>query len=134
MLFFLSLLTILNFNGTKIKVEKAWLIPADKGMNSAMYFNIVNNSDEADTLYKVTSNAAQLVQMHKTFTKNGLTGMQRIKYVVVKPHSTFKFKPGGYHVMFMILKKDFKVKTKHEATFYFKDGTKIKVDAVVKAE
>ena len=134
MILILSLLTVLNFNSPKLKVENAWLRPAAKGMNSAMYFKVVNNSDKPDTLYRAASSAAELVQIHETFKKNGLMGMREVKFIVIKPHSTLTFKPGGYHVMFIKLKKDFKVKSKEEAELYFKNAGEIKVKAVVKKQ
>ena len=134
MILILSLLTVLNFNSPKLKVENAWLRPAAKGMNSAMYFKIVNNSSKPDTLYKAASSTAELVQIHETFKKNGLMGMREVKFIVIKPHSTLTFKPGGYHVMFIKLKKDFKVKSKEEAELYFKNAGEIKVKAVVKKQ
>ncbi len=134
MILFLSLITLLNFQAPKLKVENVWLRPAAKGMNSAMYFEIVNNSDKPDTLFKVTSSAAELVQIHETFKKDGLMGMREVKFVVIKPHSTLKFQPGGYHVMFIKLKKDLKVKSKENAVLYFKHEGMIKVKAVVKKQ
>ncbi len=134
MMLILSLLTLLNFNTPKLKVENVWIRPADKGMNSAMYFKIINNSDKPDTLYKAASSTAELVQIHETFKKNGLMGMRKVKFVVVKPHSTLTFQPGGYHVMFIKLKKDFKVKSKEDAELYFKDAGRIIVKAIVKGQ
>ena len=134
MVLFLSLLTLLNFNTPKLKIENVWLRPADKGMNSAMYFEIVNNTNNPDTLYKAASSTAELVQIHETFKKNGLMGMREVKFIVIKPHSTLTFKPGGYHVMFIKLKKDFKVNSKEEAALYFKHEGMIKVKAVVKKQ
>ncbi len=87
-----------------------------------------------DTLYKVTSGAAELVQIHETFMKNGLMGMRQIKYVAVPARSSIIFKPGGYHVMFIKLKKDLKVKKRESAVLYFKSGLKIRVHPVVKLQ
>ncbi len=134
MILILSLLTLLNFNTPKLNVENVWIRPADKGMNSAMYFKIVNNSDKPDTLYKAASTTAELVQIHETFKKNGLMGMREVKYIVIKPHSTLTFKPGGYHVMFIKINKDFKLKSKVDAALYFKVAGKINVKAVVKGQ
>ena len=129
-----SFLVLLGSNQHSIKIKNAWIRPADKGMNSAMYFMIENNSDKADTLYKAASKSAALVQIHETFMKNGLMGMREVKYIAVPAHSSVIFKPGGYHVMFIQLKKDFKIKSREEAYLYFKSGTKIKIHPIVKAQ
>lgn len=129
-----SFLTLLGSGQHSIKVENTWIRPANKGMNSAMYFKLDNSSNKADTLYKVSSESAELVQIHETFMKNGLMGMKEVKFIVVPAHSSITFKPGGYHVMFIKLKKDFKVKSKEEAYLYFKSGTKIKVNPIVRIQ
>ena len=61
-------------------------------------------------------------------------GMREVKYIVIKPHSTLTFKPGGYHVMFIKINKDFKLKSKVDAALYFKVAGKINVKAVVKGQ
>ena len=105
--------------------------PAAKEMNSALYCDIVNNTNKPDTLYKVESGAAQLVQVHESFMKNGMMGMKHVKYVVIPAKSKITFKPGGYHIMFIKLVKDLKTNSSQKATFYFKSGRKISVKASV---
>ncbi len=129
-----SFLTLLGSGQQNLKIENAWIRPANKGMNSAMYFTIENNSAKADTLYKAASNSAELVQIHETFMKNGLMGMKEVEFIVVPSHSSVTFKPGGYHVMFIKLKKDFKINSREEAYLYFKSGAKIKVLPIVKIQ
>lgn len=129
-----SILTLIGTNHNNLKIENAWMRPADKGMNSAMYFKVVNKGTEADTLYKVVSDAAELVQIHETFKKNGLMGMKEVKYIVIPAGKSVTFKPGGYHVMFIKLKKDLKVKNKGLAELYFKSGVKIKIHPVIKLQ
>lgn len=129
-----SFLTLIGLNHANIKIEHTWMRPAAKGMNSAMYFKVENHSSKPDTLYKVSSKVAELVQVHETFMKNGLMGMREVKFIVVPADSSIIFKPGGYHVMFIKLKKNLKVKSKVEATVYFKTEGKIKVNALVRTQ
>ena len=132
---FLSILTILNSFSPKLKIENAWVRPAAKGMNSALYFNLDNVTTKADALYKVTSKIAELVQLHATVKNDdGTMGMKEIKQIAIPANSVIKFEPGGYHVMLINLKKRLRVNSKVEFTFYFKDGGKVKVKAVVKKE
>jgi copper(I)-binding protein len=135
MMLFLSILTILNSFSPKLKIENAWVRPAAKGMNSALYFNLDNVTTKADALYKVTSKIAELVQLHATVKNDdGTMGMKEIKQIAIPANSVIKFEPGGYHVMLINLKKRLRVNSKVEFTFYFKDGGKVKVKAVVKKE
>ncbi|MHB1686617.1 MAG: copper chaperone PCu(A)C [Ignavibacteriaceae bacterium] len=133
MILFLTLFTLLNFH-SQISIKNAWLRPANKGMNSALYFDITNNSDKPDTLYKVSSNLAEVVQIHESFMENGMMGMREVKYVVIKPHSTFSFKEGGYHVMLILLRKNLKPHTAETFYLRIKNAGIVKVKALVKKE
>ncbi|MCL5028058.1 MAG: copper chaperone PCu(A)C [Bacteroidetes bacterium] len=133
MIFLLSVLTILNFNSPKMEIDSAWVRPAAKGMNSALYFDLRNNTSNTDTLIKVSSPVAELVQVHETLNKNGLMEMKEVKSLGVHKNQIIKFAPGGYHVMLIKLKKDLKAGAKVGFVFYFKKAGKIKVTAVVKS-
>ena len=133
MIILISLLTILA-HSPKIKIENAWVRPAGKGMNSALYFNIANNNIKPDVLYKVSSPVAELVQMHKTVEINGLAEMKQIKSVTIPANKRIEFKPGSYHVMLIQLKRDLNVGQKIDFIFYFKKAGRIKISAIVKAE
>ena len=130
-LFFFFLLLFSN-QGDNIRVKDAWIRPADISMNSALYFKIINESDKADTLYKVTFEDAGMVMMHESYKKGDMTGMRMVNEIVVMPHSTFELKPGGFHIMLMMLKKGLKADDKKEFGLYFKSGKKIKENATVK--
>ncbi len=133
MIILLSLLTFLT-HSPKIKIENAWVRPAGKGMNSALYFNIENSNTKPDVLYKVSSPVAELVQMHKTVETNGLAEMKQIKSVTIPSNKTIEFKPGSYHVMLIKLKRDLNVSQKIDFVFYFKKAGKINVQAEVKGQ
>ncbi len=118
-------------NGNKLDVKEAWLRTGAEGLNSALYFNIDNTSAEPDTLYKVSSDIARLVQMHETYMKNDMMGMREIRDLAVKPNSSVEFKPGSYHVMLMNLKRDIKEGDEINFVLYFKSAGKINVKAKV---
>ena len=131
---FLFSLLLLNifFGGNNLEVKDAWIRPANKGMNTAIYFKIINNSDKADTLSKVVFNDAGMTMIHETYKNGDMAGMRMAKDIVVAPHSTIEFKPGGLHVMLMNLKSDLKTNEEKDFEVYFKSGEKIKVTGVVK--
>ncbi len=118
-------------NGNKIDIKAAWLRTGAEGLNTALYFKIENNSEKPDTLYKVSSDIAKHVMMHKTYMKDGMMGMREIKYIIVKPNSSVEFKPGSYHVMVMNLKKDIKQGEKIDFVLYFKSAGKVNIQAEV---
>ena len=133
MIILLSILALLNFNAPKIEIDNAWVRPAGKGMNSALYFDLKNKTSNTDTLVRVFSSAAELVQLHETVNKNGLMEMKEVKALGIYKNQTIKFAPGGYHVMLIKLRKDLKAGTNVGFVFYFKKAGKIKVTAVVKS-
>lgn len=85
----------------KITVSDAWVRPAGKGTNSAVYLTINNRTASADTLISVKTGAANMASVHKTTRKNGMTGMHHTKSIVIEAHSKLVLEPGGYHIMLM---------------------------------
>ncbi len=132
MILLLSLLTLFSFHSQKVTVKNAWLRPADKGMNSALYFEATNNSDKPEILYSVSSKIAGMIQLHQSYMDKGMMGMRMVPNIVINPYTTFIFKEGGYHVMLILLKKDLKPGSKEMFFLHFKNGENIKVIAIVK--
>lgn len=122
----------LVFSQTKIEIKNAWVRPAAKGANSALFFTIVNNGTSADTLTAAESKLADIVAVHETFKKdNDKMGMREVKFVHVPAKSKIEFKPGGLHVMLIDAQKDFRIGDQLNAVLKFKHAGKIKVKAVV---
>jgi periplasmic copper chaperone A len=133
MYIFLILISLLNFSFKgNLQVKDSWIRPAGKGMNTALYFKAINNSDKADTLLSVKSDIAKMVQMHETFNKGGMMGMRQIKSIPIQARSTLEFKPGGFHVMVMYLKRDLTKGNSAQFTLHFKYAGDITVKAPVK--
>jgi len=128
--------------GNKAKVKKlkntfsisgAWIRPAAKNMNSACYFEVVNNTSKPDTLLGAESDLAKTVQIHETFNSGkDMMGMKHVKVVPVKANSTVQFKPSGYHVMLIGLNEDLKPGDTERVTLKFKNRGKVVIIAKVK--
>lgn len=117
---------------SRITIQNAHVRAADKGMTSAAYFKIVNNSSEADTLYGAKADFCEMAQLHESYEKDGLTGMRRVDYVVVPGKGDFSFKQGGYHVMLMNLTKDLRVGMTVIFELLFRHAGMVRVKAVVR--
>ena len=126
------LISTLISTGNKIEIKDAWLRTGAEGLNSALYFKIENNSDKPDTLYKISSGIAQHIMMHETYKKDDMMGMREINVIAVKPNSSIEFKPGGYHVMLMNLRRDIKKGDKIGFTLFFKSAGEMSINAIVK--
>ncbi len=127
-----ALLLIFSNPSDKLKIIDPWMRVGAQGQSTGLFFKIQNNSDKADTLYKVEFEPAGLVQIHETYDAgNDMMGMREIKEIVIPAKSTFELKPGSYHVMLMKLKQDIKKGFVGNVTLYFKKAGKIliKVEA-----
>lgn len=122
----------LQYPVSGIKVESAYVRTAARGMTSAAYFEIVNSSSMPDTLYDAKADFCKMAQLHESFRESGMVGMKQVEFVVVPAKSSVEFKPGGYHVMLMNLKKDLKIGLKVKLELIFRHAGAVKVHAVVK--
>lgn len=133
MLYLLSFLFCFIQTSNRISVENQWIRNAGKGTNTAFFADVKNVSTVADTLYKVSSPLARLVQVHETFEENGMMGMREAAHLEIKPGETLRLKPRSFHVMLIGLKKELKKDQTGEVTLYFKHAGAVKVKARVKS-
>ena len=118
---------------SKLKIQNAWVRPAAKGANSALYFVLQNNGSKPDTLIGAESKLADIVEVHESYKRdNDRMGMRPAGKLAINPKSEFEFKPGGFHVMLLDLQKDFKVGDSFDAVLLLKYAGKIKVKAEVR--
>ena len=129
----LAFLIIFSNPSDKLKIKDPWMRIGAQGQATGLFFKIENNSDKADTLYKVEFEPAGLVQIHETYDAgNDMMGMIEVGQIVIPAKSTFELKPGSYHVMLMKLKNDIRKGTVGDVTLYFKQAGKILIKAEAK--
>src|ERR1035437_2070717 len=104
--FIILLLSLVNLSVPQIKVENAWMRIANKGMNTALCFDVNNLSSKDDELTDVYSNIANNGQIHETYKQGDNMGMRSVPSVIIKGKGTFHFAPGGFHVMVIKLKEN----------------------------
>lgn len=132
---YLLLFYFIFFQGeNEITIHNPWMRPAHESFNSAFYCTILNNSSEADTLYKVSSEISDDVEIHETFMKDDMMGMRPVKNLVIPAKDSLLFKPGGYHIMLMNLKDNAIVNNSKEMILFFKRAGEIKVKAFVTSQ
>jgi copper(I)-binding protein len=118
---------------SKIEIKDVWARPAAKHANSAMYFRINNNGDIPDTLISAKSKSADLTQVHETYKReNNQMGMRELKFIAIPQKSVVELRPGGFHIMLLDMKKDYKIGDLIKAAVKFKNVGTIKVNAIVK--
>jgi copper(I)-binding protein len=126
-----------------IRIEHAWARPGiaaaagasgKMGMagNSAVYMEIHNEAATADRLTAASSNAAAVVELHRTTMSAGMSRMARVASIPVPARGRTELKPGGYHVMLIGLKKDLKVGDRVNVRLTFARGGTVTIAAGVR--
>lgn len=84
------------------RVIDAQVLLPPPGMGMAVgYFELVNPGSTPLRLRGVTSSDFASVQMHESFSENGMSRMRELKDAEVPPHGSLRFEPGGKHLMLM---------------------------------
>ena len=126
------LLSFVNLFSPQIKIENAWMRTANKGMNTALYFDIKNLTSKDYELVDVSSGIAKVVQIHETYNQGENLGMRKVESITIKGKTTFRLAPGGFHVMVIRLKENLTIGDKKEFILTFRNHGKIRIMAVVK--
>ena len=113
-----------------IEIENAWMRPSSKNMATALYFTIENNTELADTLFKVDSDIAGRVEVHETYSQDDMMGMREVEMIIIESGESFELKPGAHHIMLMKLKTDIKNGDEAEFILHFKQAGEIKITAI----
>lgn len=78
-------------------------IPASLSM-TAGYLTLRNTGARPERLISVKCACAAQVSLHQTMDMNGMSSMRASQTVVVPPHASVLFTPGGRHLMLMGVK------------------------------
>ncbi len=121
LLIVMSLVSCSNMNAKEngINIEKAWARPALRGNPLAVYFKIENNLKETEKLISVTSQVAELNEIHLSNMVDGTMKMVKQEFVEIEPNKVLEFKPMSYHVMLINLKQDLNVGDQIEISLIF---------------
>lgn len=137
---FVIALTILACSGTRshaedisaggLKISAAWARATPKGAPvGGGYLTITNTGTAADRLIGGTSDAATRFEIHDMSMDNGVMKMRPVDAgIEIKPGQTVELKPGGYHVMFVGLKKTFVQGDHVKAILKFEKAGDVPVD------
>lgn len=74
---------------------------------TAGYFKLKNKSEKILNIKKVTSNCAEIIELHDVIEKNGVTKMVHMPKVQVAPGAVLYFQPRGKHIMLINLTEDY---------------------------
>jgi periplasmic copper chaperone A len=93
-----------------LKIENAFTRPTPGGAAvAAGYLTIVNGGNTPDRLVSVTSDISAKAQIHEMKMDNGVMEMREVPDGLPIPAgASVMLKPGGYHIMFVDLKRPVK--------------------------
>ncbi len=118
-----------------ISIEKPWAKAMLPGAPAgAGFLTIHNNSGEADRLLAASSPASGRVEIHSMVMDNGVMKMRPVEGGLELPKGeTVELKPGGYHLMMMMVDKPFAEGESVKVTLKFEKAGAIDVDLMVMA-
>ena len=118
-----------TFKVGDITVAAPWTRATPGGAKVAGgYLKVTNNGAAADKLVGATTDIAGRVEIHEMSMSGGVMQMRPLDAgLELKPGQTVELKPGGYHVMFMDLKRQLKEGETVKATLQFEKAGKVDV-------
>jgi hypothetical protein len=112
-------------------VSGAWSRPAAQGTTGAGFLTLSNPGAKPDALVSVESPLAGQVMVHQSSMSGGMASMKMVASVPVPAGGSVTFAPGGYHLMFVGLRRALNVGDALPATLVFASGAKVKATFVV---
>jgi copper(I)-binding protein len=98
------------------------------------YLKITNNGTSVDRFVSGKSDATDHVEIHEMSMTDGVMKMRPLPNgLEIKPGETVELKPGGYHLMFMDLKRPLKQGDTFKATLQFEKAGSLDVNFDINA-
>ena len=115
-------------------IEKPWARATAPGAPVGGGYLIIRNKAAAvDRLLSASSPAAGRIELHEMTLEKDVMKMREVKGIDVPAGSALELKPGGYHLMFIDLKKPLKQGEKVPVTLKFAKAGEVKVELAVEA-
>jgi periplasmic copper chaperone A len=113
-------------------VTDAWVrqVPPTARM-TAGYFRIHNPGPEPLVIVGVESPLFGLIELHGTFTEDGVARMRQQDTVTVPPGESVSFEPGGLHLMLMQPANGIPSSGTMELTLLLQDGSRLAFNAPI---
>ncbi len=100
---------------------------------TGIFASITNPGTETVTVTEASTSASNMTELHETVMKDGESVMQKVENgFEIAPGTTRELKPGGDHIMVMMMSKPLAVGDAVTVTLTTSTGEKIEFDAVAK--
>ncbi|MCB1160132.1 MAG: copper chaperone PCu(A)C [Leptospiraceae bacterium] len=100
--------------------------------NTGAFMEISNPSKQDLKLIGVSSDVANMVEIHNHISEDGMMKMRKVEFVPIPAGGKAVLKPGSFHVMLMGLKNDLQEKQVIQIGLEFSNGLKKTIQAEVK--
>lgn len=115
-----------------IEVRDAWMNPALRGNNGAVYLVIHNYNATDDALIGASSELADTVELHRSNMVNDVMQMQVLESVPLGAGEEVEFTPGNLHITLVNLKDALEIGETFEITLHFQGSADIRVSVEVR--
>ncbi|MFA6964335.1 copper chaperone PCu(A)C [Bosea sp. (in: a-proteobacteria)] len=124
-----------DFATGALKIGHPWTRATPVGAKVAGgYLTLQNGGSAPDRLLGGSSDIAGRIEIHEMAVKDGVMTMRPLdKGLEVKPGASVELKPGGYHVMFMDLKRQLKEGETVKVTLSFEKAGTLPVEFAVQS-
>ena len=136
--FILIALFLVSFGHTsyaELAIDDAWIRSGPPNSKTfAGYLKFTNTSSTEISIKELKSNAFEKIEMHSSFTEDGISSMKKLNALEIPANSSLNLKPGGYHLMLNSPNKMIKESDLIELMIYFEVEGSIKIlrsDAMV---
>ncbi|MBQ9601951.1 MAG: copper chaperone PCu(A)C [Neisseriaceae bacterium] len=102
-------------------------------IQSGAFMQLVNTGNKDDALIQAHTDASitEKTELHNHIMENGLMKMRKVDSIAIKAGQTQELKPGGYHIMFLGLKKDLVAGQTFPVELTFQSGEKQTINVKV---
>ena len=122
-----------EFKAGSLEIGHPWSRATPPGAKVAGgYFTVTNKGSTPDRLLSITSDISDKAELHEMGVKDGVMTMRPVSGGLEIPAGgKVALKPGGYHLMFVGLKRHPKQGEKFPATLTFEKAGSVKVEFLV---
>ncbi|EKO3930822.1 copper chaperone PCu(A)C [Vibrio fluvialis] len=99
---------------------------------SAVFAELVNNSDHDRFIVAASTPAAGKVELHDVIKEGDVMKMRQVEAFTIPANGTLELKPGSFHIMLFDLKMPFQEGKQIDVQLTFKDGEQLSFTAPVK--
>ncbi|MCV3207481.1 copper chaperone PCu(A)C [Mesorhizobium sp. YC-39] len=122
-----------EFKVGDLEIEHPWSRATPAGAKVAGgYFTVINSGSAPDRLLSISSDISAKAELHEMGVKDGVMTMRPVSGGLEIPAGgKVALKPGGYHLMFVDLKRQPKQGEKFSATLTFEKAGTVTVEFAV---